>query len=364
MMKLLDRYLLTIFLAALAVFLIAFVSLFMVIDMASKMARFLELKDVSTLAFMGRYYLVRLPMVFAYLLPTIVLFASIFTVIKLSRTNELLPMVTAGTSLRRVTAPFVVTAVAGSLTMGAMDEFVLPRVGEEITRTDIALSNQEAWGVTVYDKRTFLYAWRYDPLALRMEDVQATVFNDEARPAERLKAELCLWEPARSRWIAYRGTVEKFGQMRLLEGERPKAWIDPIPADGHPIPSPFPPDQVRKRASWTSRFPFDRFEDLLREAREFPHIPSTRMKIYSRLAFPLSPVILLLLALPFVTAATSKSYLKGLFFCFLLALAYYLMHLFCLEMGNRGAIPAIFAGWFPTALFGGAGVAAFARMRT
>jgi len=126
MMRLLDRYVTTLFAGALAVFAAAFVALFVTVDFASNLGRFLELKSVSIPRFVLWYYLLRLPMTVVLVLPMIVLFASIFTVIKLQRTNEVLPIAASGISLRRMSRPFLVAAVLAAGGMAALEEYVLP----------------------------------------------------------------------------------------------------------------------------------------------------------------------------------------------------------------------------------------------
>ena len=102
MIRLLDRYVLSIFLPAFGLFTVAFLALFLAVDFASNLGKFLDLKSVDLLPFVLRYYGCRLPMMATYLLPVVALFAPIFTVIKLSRTNEILPVAASGTSLRRL----------------------------------------------------------------------------------------------------------------------------------------------------------------------------------------------------------------------------------------------------------------------
>ena len=60
----------------------------------------------------------------------------------------------------------------------------------------------------------------------------------------------------------------------------------------------------------------------------------------------------------------SKSFVKGLIFCFLLAVGYYMTHFACVDLGNIGTVNPIVAAWFPSAAFGATGLVAFSRMKT
>jgi lipopolysaccharide export system permease protein len=366
MMRTLDRYVLSIFLPALAMFTAAFVVLFLAVDFASKLGRFLELKDIALLPFITQYYAVRVPMILTFLLPCVLLFAPIFTVVKLSRTNEILPVAASGTSLRRFALPFFAAAALGSAAMAAMDEFILARVGDRITDTEEILNARGvSHAVEEYDGWTKLWAKRYDVAAKTLDDlVRITKLDDEARTIRIVVASRAAWHGGLRRWIAYDGTVEYPLELVRKEGEKPVTRKDPIPPEGWIVDAEFTPDSLRKSTSFTSRFPFAKFSSLLDDLRRYPHVPSCTVKVHNRFSFPLSPLILLLIGLPFVVAAHGKSMAKGLFFCFVLCLAYYLAYFACMDLGNRGSIPPLAGVWGPVAGFGLFGLGAFSRMKT
>ena len=131
-MKLIDRYLFGVFISAFFIFLLTFVSLFLVVDFSTRLNRFLLLPESEIAGFIAKYYLLRLPLFLLYVLPTVTLFASMFSFVKLQKTNELVPIVTSGISLRRLSLPFAVAAAATSLLAFSLDEFALPRLMPEI----------------------------------------------------------------------------------------------------------------------------------------------------------------------------------------------------------------------------------------
>jgi lipopolysaccharide export LptBFGC system permease protein LptF len=365
--KLLDRYVLSIFIPALAMFTLAFVFLFLTVDFASKLGKFLELKTLAFLPFLGRYYLCRLPMILAYLIPMVTLFAPMFTVIKLARTNEILPIATSGTSLRRMALPFIIAAFLATFAMAALDEFVLANVGDEISDTEEILNVRELrYSVEDYDGWTKLWGRKYNVAHKEMsEEVRITRLDDTARTIEVVTARICRWNSARKRWIAFDGWIEKPQELVTSpEGGKPRTRKDPIPAEGYVVEAPFKPDTLRKSTSFVGRLGFAPLRKLRDEARRYPHVPSVRMRLYGRFSFPLSPVVLLLIGLPFVVAAHSKSFVKGLFFCFLLAFGYYMTHFACMDLGNRGSLPPAWAAFGPAGAFGLFGLASFARMKT
>jgi lipopolysaccharide export system permease protein len=319
---------------------------------------------VSFLPFVARYYLIRVPMVLMILLPMVLLFSTIFSVVKLSRTNEILPIAASGTSLRRMALPFVVAGILGTFAMAALDEFVLARLGPEIARTDEILSSKEMdWGVSGWDGHTRFSAESHNILTRTLNRVRITRVDDQAVTREVILARSCVWDEGRRRWTAYEGTIERPLELVEVKGAKPSPWKQPIPKEGYVVDAGVTPKTLRKAGvSFTDSFA--PFEDLLEEARVNRDDPAAQMKVHFRLAFPCTPVLLILLGLPSVVAAHSKSFVKGLTFSFILGLSFYAVFIAGLYVGNRGLVPAPAATWGPTVLFGVLGVAWFSRMRT
>jgi lipopolysaccharide export system permease protein len=305
-------------------------------------------------------------MLLVILLPSVLLFAPTFTVIKLARANEILPIAASGISLRRMALPFIVAAVLGGLTMAYLDEFLLPKVGDEISKTeDIFSVRNLKFNVEDYDGETKLFAKEFAPESLRLStDVRFTRLNEKMEPIEIILAEEARWDSKRKRWVAFHGAVESPFELVFIDGQKPQTKKTPIPPEGYVIESKLKPDSIRRGYGLASRFSFVRLKALLQEMRRYPHVPSTTLRVHARFSFPLSPIVLVLVGLPFVMDPNSKSFVKGLIFCFLLAVGYYLTHFACVDLGNRGTLPPVVAAWFPVSSFGLVGLVAFGRMRT
>lgn len=366
MTRLLDRYVLGIFIPALLLFTLTLLFLFIAVDCASKLGKFLEIRSEPVLLFVTKYYLYRIPMLLHLLLPSVMLFAPTFTVIKLARANEILPIATCGTSLRRMSLPFVLAAVLAALAMAALDEYVLPRVGDEITEGESIVSQKGfRYNVEDYDRRTKLWARRFDfTPPLLSESVRFTCLDDNRQAVLVVTASRAQWDPERRAWVAFEGSIEKPQELLKVQGEKPRTWAEPIPPEGFPIECGLGPDRLRRDSSSSGRFSSAPLLVLMQERDRLPHVPSLAIRVHSRFSFPLAPIVLLLVGLPFVMDPQSKSFIKGLIFCFLLALGFYVTHFACVDFGNKGAIPPVIAAWLPIAAFGVAGVAAFSRMKT
>jgi lipopolysaccharide export LptBFGC system permease protein LptF len=363
-MRLLDRYLFSIFGTALVLVLLTFVALFTAMDMSSRIARILSLKNVNTLSFLGYYYLIRLPMFLNHVLPAVSLFAAMFTVIQLQKTNELLPMITSGVSLRRLSLIFVGGALVCSIFMALLDEFVLPSLMDEIGRTDdILISDRPQRNLTIPVPQGF---WLVDEAEAGKNVVKGVIiseFRPDGRRQRVIRAATAEWSDRQNAWTLKDGEIWPFNEAgsRILEPVRRLPKVEPLPAEGLKIEPPPTPDRLRRRFSISGRsYRFDELKELI---QLYPHTPAYQVHFHLKFAAPLGPLVLLFLGLPFVSGAHHRSFYRGIGLCLLLTVFYYAITFVCFELAGRSMSPAA-AVWGPIGLFGLAGLISFWRMRS
>src|SRR5688500_16238881 len=112
MINLLDRYLVLSYVKAYAICLISLLGLYVVVDLFTNIDDFTGQNRSFTqvLEHIGAYYGFRVTEIFDKLCEVIVLLAAMFTVAWVQRNNELLPLLSAGVSTRRVLRPVLVCA--------------------------------------------------------------------------------------------------------------------------------------------------------------------------------------------------------------------------------------------------------------
>jgi lipopolysaccharide export system permease protein len=130
-MTLIDRLLIRSFLKAYFVCLVSLLSLYIVVDLFTHLEDFSEnhhgLRPI--LMHIVTYYGYTIAGIFDKLGEAIVLMAAAFTVALIQRNNELVPLLSAGVSTRRVVLPILLAAFA-VLGLGVVNqELVIPRIG-------------------------------------------------------------------------------------------------------------------------------------------------------------------------------------------------------------------------------------------
>ncbi|MEY2482055.1 MAG: lipopolysaccharide export system permease protein [Verrucomicrobiota bacterium] len=113
-MRLLDRYVLRHFLQAYLYCIAGFISIWFIFDVSDNISTFLDAR-ISRMLIL-KYYLTQVPQILVILLPVALLLALLFCLGRMSRSNEVVSMLTAGVSLPRIIAPLI---LVGLLTTAA-----------------------------------------------------------------------------------------------------------------------------------------------------------------------------------------------------------------------------------------------------
>jgi len=104
-MRLLDRYILSSFLIPFSLCFTGFLAIWLVFDLAGNLQDFLEAR--VSLGFVAYFYLTQLPQIITICLPVGLLLALLYSLSKMSRSNEVIAMLTAGESLGRFMVPLI-----------------------------------------------------------------------------------------------------------------------------------------------------------------------------------------------------------------------------------------------------------------
>src|SRR5215471_18913450 len=112
MLTLIDRQMVFSYLKAYVICLVSMVGLFIVVDLFTNLDNFTEGSDNfrQVMDAILTYYGMTTVRIFDRLCEAIVLLAAMFTIALLQRNNELLPLLSAGISTRRVVRPVLLAA--------------------------------------------------------------------------------------------------------------------------------------------------------------------------------------------------------------------------------------------------------------
>ena len=131
-----DRYIAGLFVGAYFTSLLLVVGLAVIIDVASNLDYFTpwESGESAPTSLILRYYALNAPFLYLQVAPFVTVSAALFSVVKLSRHNELVACLNAGVSARRAVVPLFLGGALAALGMVALRELATERLGPERDR--------------------------------------------------------------------------------------------------------------------------------------------------------------------------------------------------------------------------------------
>jgi len=123
-MRRLDRYVLQQFLQAYLYCIAGFVSIWFIFDVSDNISTFLD-QRISRMLIL-KYYFTQVPQILVVVFPVALLLALLFTLGRMSRSNEIVSMLTAGVSLPRILAPLLGIGLLTTATSTALNYSLAP----------------------------------------------------------------------------------------------------------------------------------------------------------------------------------------------------------------------------------------------
>jgi lipopolysaccharide export LptBFGC system permease protein LptF len=311
-MKILDRYLLSSFIRNYLLSFLVLVGLYIALDMVFNFTDVIEpprsasgpsLSALSIISDIVLYYAYQTPLIFVYLSGMIAVVGAAFTLMRLSRCNELTAMLAAGISLRRVALPIFFAGVTLNVLLIVDQELIIPSIIPKLIRShdDMHVPTPKTFTVDLLqdDHNGLVRASRYTPpdqgQPATMEVFDVIERDGQLLPCGHLVADAAVWDDHARLWRLTNGTYTKI--LRRDETQT----VPPAPAFIYQ--SDVTPDEIAiwRRGQYVSLLSTHRIDELLQRPKSFGVTDLLRTKNF-RFTQPISNVILLLLAMPAVLA--------------------------------------------------------------
>ena len=366
-MRRLDGYLIRMFLAPFGVATFALIGLLLIADVLSNVNQFIQNStgfwDTSRL--IAAIYTLKVPSFLTTIAPMTMLVGAAFGMSQLSKNNELTAMKACGVSLLRAMAPVFAAAAVLSVLAGLVREYVVPPAeqlaiplfytakGDEdrfadvlgvvpeqnsvLTEVPASSGGQGVWRLEA-DEPAF-HA-RYSFIQRRMRNL-TIVFSPADGRIIRVEAAEAVYVPPREDLPG----MWRLDKVRVDQGEEMDhaVWLTRLlPRDlaMHRLPLQVQPIHV-----------------VMRFVQSHPALPQYRVMLYSRLTYPLTGVILLMLGLPLVLGNERllNSRLLGMGAAVLICLGYFGVQFLSYHLGDNDQLPPAVAVLAPVVCGIGAG---------
>jgi len=356
-----DRYLIRQYLLLLGIGILVGGVFSLVVDLIQSLDRFLRTKPPWI--YIAQHFLYLLPRELYKGLPLIVLVATVFLFLSLTRQRELDALKAAGVSLYRVCLPILAVAFLISALALIFQETALPEVtarAEEVDRVKIRgypprhLLRQEQIWYRSSDRR-FLRIALLDPVAKSLDGLMILGLDSDFRLASRFNAGRAEWTPDGWRvWAGITREVSPSGQIRSTAFdyrvvEMPEHIDDFI--------------RVHKPPDTMSFLELRAYVNKLREGGH--QVGAYLVQLYSKLSFPLIHLIMALVAIPFaLMSPRSGGRAVGIGVAIVISVGYWMVHSLALAFARADLLPPALAAWTANIIFAGLGAALLVNART
>lgn len=360
-MKKIDGYIIRQFVATLVFALLAFIILFVVIDLMEHLDDFLDSKVPESI--IVEYYIYFMPEIIKLVTPIAMLLACLFTTGRMSTSNEITVLKASGMSLYRFMIPYLIVALIISSASIYFNGWIVPEVNKKkifIERVNLGHYSERYGRDNIYfqDSPTRIVnietfdnqrniAWKVS--IQDFSDTNATVLT------ARYDSRQMNWDSTQYAWILIEGTHRTFTPA----GETASAFGSIVFRSLR-----FSPDDVTRKIERPEEMGYREMEEFIRKQQESGNdVARWQVDFYSKVSFPFASFIVVLFGVPF--AATKRR--AGLAIQFGISIGLCFVYLAFMKVsqvfGYNGSLNPLMTAWLANIIFIGAAVLNIVRVK-
>jgi lipopolysaccharide export system permease protein len=367
MLNQIDRLLFIAYFKAFFICLVSLLSLYIVVDLFTNLDEFTHQHHglAGVLEHIATYYAYRSTQIYDRLSEAIVLMGAVFTMAWMQRSNELVPLLSAGVSTHRVVRPVLCGALLTVAVTLANQEFVIPRVANELLLDrddaegdkDIHVEGAfEANGVHLEGHA----GWRKEQL---VKPFFCTIPEGVARSMVHLSAEEGRYIPPgdgpRSGGWLLTGTqpaqLDNWDHPEVLE------MIDPGKYFLHAREVDF--DAITRTSKWYNYASTWRLYTELQKP-DSARLAAMAVLFHTRLTRPILGLLLVVLGLSVILRDQNRNVFLSAGMCVVLCGVFFAAFFTCKSLGESDLLSPALAAWLPVLFFGPLAFAMFDAVHT
>lgn len=357
-MRILDKYISKKFLGTLLFTLIAFICIFIIIDLIDRLGDFLN-HDVPKSVII-KYYIYYIPFIIVLILPVGILLASLFSIGNLARYSELIAMKASGLSLQRILFPIFSIAFLLSILVIYFSEKVVPFTNQKMYNIERVYlhkhtpMSQRHSNIIFKDNVTdrWIYIGYYDHRIKKAHNVSMQRIMDQSI-VQRIDARIMVWKDSSwvlENWYERANTGENNDYKNSNKFK--KVNISFLPDDF---------SQVQKKHE---EMTYKELQEFIEEVAQNGGEPQTWLvDLYLKISFPFSNFIIILLGAPLATIHNRGGFAFGFAVSLFISFLFFGLIKTGQTLGHSGILPPMLAAWLGNIVFFIAGILIMVKVR-
>jgi lipopolysaccharide export system permease protein len=353
-MRLLDRYVLQNFVIPFLYSTLGFLAIWLVFDLSGNGHEFIDAHVKLTK--LAEFYLTQFPQILVISLPVGLLLALLYSLSRMSRSNEIISMLTAGVSVLRVMLPLF---IVGLLTAGfslALNYALAPHsdqtrklLMDEITKGH---SKSDELDQQLFRNRQDLRTWYVESINKKqnlLSGVDISQQDADGNVITKWFADRAVFDPATKTWTLSRGKQVNFDKDGNIINED-DTWL-------HGSKRITGWSETVWRIVSTNEDPADlsvpELKEYLTNNSDFPEVRLApfRTHFWYRWAVPFQCLVVIFVAAPLGIVYSRRGILGGIAGCIFIYFAMGFMEKLFLAFGKGDRMPALVAAWGSDVVF-------------
>ncbi|MEI7766342.1 MAG: LptF/LptG family permease [Phycisphaerae bacterium] len=363
-MRLLDRYIIRSFLMNYVLAFIVIVGMYVMLDLIVNFYEFTTTSDrqiqgwdltVAIISDIADFYMYQILLIFQQMAVTIPIMAAGFTMVRMTRHNELIAMLASGVSLYRVAAPVIICSLLFATIAIVNQELVVPQFRDKLMRRHEQVSK-------VVDERppvqflrdkdnSLLSASSFDPKKNTLQNVRIIQRDEKGSARGRIIAETAQWVPMpgttdRGAWFMPRATIID-DSLNSDPALKVAGRVEQLNYNTGLSPRQLELAISRKAADLLGT---SEIQELIVNS-PIATKPKFEKILHTRVTQPIMNLIMLLVSVPFLLTRDPRQLVVNMIRCTLVsALCFAGTFVFFQAAGT--VFPAIIGAWLPVIIFG------------
>lgn len=359
-MKILDQYILRKFITILFFNILAFIVIFVIIDLIENLDKFLSFDATFGQVFL--YYFYYIPYIIILTLPISMLLASLFSLGSMAQYNEIIAIKSSSVSLYRILLPVLGFSLFISLLVGMAGETVVPQTNRlrlDIYRYDIKKESRKMQSTRNQlaiqdenDRQVFIQFYETGKKRAHKVNIITEKNNNIVK---RLDARYMIWEPDKSIWMLVDVTERAFTDST----EQMARFDSLIYKNSHITPEDLTELEIQPEEM--NYVELNRFVDKMlalgADARRW------LVDLYMKISYPLANFIIVLFGAPLAAKKRRSGPALGFAIALLISFIYFLFLRTGQVLGHKGDLTPWLAAWIGNIVFGVGAIVVLIRQR-